>query len=243
MPTCPIGGGTRKGYIHSQYTGARTATEVLRRDERARRGATRSTGVRTANQTQVQSIKTNMAQLAQENYPQTKVKTEPGIMKISNPNQRSTRGQRPPQQQRNGQNQKEEACWRCGKYPFVAGHQLKCPARMQQCRSCGKNGHFEKMCRQGRRNADNKVKLLRDYDEMDPELSDEMHEEEGDREIFPSQSVFHVEPREANKRRRFRSTSSEDNMILMIENQKQEILRYWVTIYINEKPLRMLVDT
>ncbi len=37
------------------------------------------------------------------------------------------------------------------------------------------------MCRQGKRNADNKVKLLRDYDEIDPDLSDELHEEEGER--------------------------------------------------------------
>ena len=120
---------------------------------------------------------------------------------------------------------------------------MKFPAKLQECRNCGKKRHFEKMCRQGKRNADNKVKLLRDYDETDLDHSDEMYEEEGERGIFPSQSVFHVEAREANKRRRFKSTSSEDNLNMMLGNQKQEILRYWVTIYINERPLTMLVDT
>ena len=51
------------------------------------------------------------------------------------------------------------------------------------------------------------------------------------RELYPTTSIFKIENREASKRPRLESASStEDGTILMVNNGKNQTLRYWVSV-------------
>ncbi len=77
----------------------------------------------------------------------------------------------------------------------------------------------------------------------------ERDQDDSTREIQPHPSVFQVsesETREANKRPRLEtimSAEDENKMILAVSEDKKQIFRFWVTTYIHEKPVTMMVDT
>ncbi len=90
---------------------------------------------------------------------------------------------------------KNESCFRCGKTPLVKGHQLKCPARDQECRACEKLGHFEKVCGANAKNPrarSGKVRLIRDGSDHDIEMEDASLDENV-KELYPTSSIFKIE--------------------------------------------------
>ena len=142
------------------YKKLRAPDEVLREVQAFERGA--------ANQSQLKSIKAGRDMSPQREKQTLSIKQEPGIMRIAG----NQKGRYIKEQHQT----KQEACFRCGKVPFVKGHQLKCPARGQECRACGKMGHFEKVCGQNGKNPrarPGKVKLIRENDGSDVEMEDQ----------------------------------------------------------------------
>ncbi len=134
------------------YKKLRAPEDVLREVQAFERGV--------ANQSQMKSLKAGRDISPPREKQSLSIKQEPGIMRLSG-NPRGRPG-------RDMQQNRSEACFRCGKTPFIIGHQLKCPAKNQECRACGKSGHFEKVCEKNGKNPrlrTEKVKLVREYED------------------------------------------------------------------------------
>ena len=74
-------------------------------------------------------------------------------VEYSHANKKPSRNNTPRKQTRNGPSQQgfkpanKKGCTRCGKFPTHPRNQ--CPAREAMCRKCGKQGHYQSVCRMG----------------------------------------------------------------------------------------------
>ncbi len=145
------------------YKKLRAPDEVLREVQAFERGV--------ADQAKLKSLKAGRdLSPYREAKSEVSIKQEPGIKRLS--------GNSRPKNKREWETKEPKAYFRCGKTPLVKDHQLKCPAKGQECQSCGKTGHFEKVCGNNGKNPkgrSGKVRLIvegRDSEDEMNELKD-----------------------------------------------------------------------